>query len=434
MMLFWFFAAVLTLIALLIVLPPLFGRGRESGLARSEVIRTLYQDKLAELEQDLKNDVITSEQYENARRDLQRSLLAELNEEQTPQAAVHTASKSTWLIGLIALGLPLLTTGLYIKFNTGFESLSMDPAKLAAQQQQQQQQQQQPSQQQPTSSMEQAITSIKARLKENPGDLEGWSILGHAYASLQRFEDASQAYERANSLSNFSNPKLLVSQAETMALSQGRVISDKGVELINKALSIQSDNPFGLWLAGWAAYQRESYPNAVQYWERLLPVASKVSPELGKQLPQYIADAKQRAGINTVEPMLPQTQKPQVAEAQTAAGPTVSAAVTLNPELAAKASPEDTLFIYARAAQGPRMPLSLARHQVKDLPVEVTLDDSMSMMPAMKLSNFPKVVIIARVSKSGNAMPQTGDLIGSSETVTTASNPKVSITIDGVVP
>jgi cytochrome c-type biogenesis protein CcmH len=176
-------------------------------------------------------------------------------------------------------------------------------------------------------------------------------------------------------------------------------------------------------MAGTAAFGRKEFQRAIGYWEKLQSRADPDS-ELARTMASNIEEARQLAGIKA------ETKAKKPAPAAVAS---VQGTVSLSPAQAGKAAPSDTVFIFARAVEGPRMPLAIVRHQVKDLPLTFSLDDTQAMSPAMKLSNFTEVVIGARVSKSGNATPQSGDFQGTSQTVKVGSK-NVAIVIDSVIP
>ncbi|MGE5083332.1 MAG: c-type cytochrome biogenesis protein CcmI, partial [Acidobacteriota bacterium] len=170
------------------------------------------------------------------------------------------------------------------------------------------------------------------------------------------------------------------------------------------------------------------------YWERLRIAVPPESP-IGQQISKSIAEARQAAGMPAVadaSPMgKPQAPAKATAEAKTASGGKVSGTVSLNSKLAANAKPDDTVIVFARAAEGSKMPLAITRMQVKDLPAKFSLDDSMAMSPDATLSKFPEVVIAARVAKGGMGMPQAGDMEGFSKPVKTGTA-GISVEIDQV--
>jgi cytochrome c-type biogenesis protein CcmH len=225
-------------------------------------------------------------------------------------------------------------------------------------------------------------------------------------------------------------------------MTQERRLAGAPMKLIQRALAIDPKDVKALALAGSDAFDRKDYASAVSYWDRAVK-AGPPDPQFAKQLEAGLAEARQLAGMPAAPPEAAAPKAPSQAAREpegapmTAAaapsGATVKGRVELSASLVGKASPDDTLFVFARAAQGPRMPLALMKRTVKDLPLEFALDDSMAMMPNLKLSNFSSVVIGARVSKAGDAMPASGDLQGFSQPVKVGSA-GVDVRIDQVVP
>jgi cytochrome c-type biogenesis protein CcmH len=251
------------------------------------------------------------------------------------------------------------------------------------------------------------IGKLEQRLKEQPNDAEGWSMLARSYLVLERPADAVTAYKRAVALRG-DDPALLVDYADALAVASGRKLAGEPMALVNQALKIDPNNLKALALAGSAAFEQKDFAGAVRHWEHLAAAAPPGSDFLSR-VEAGIAEARQLGGL----PPAKVASAPAVA----AAGATVAGTVTLAASLRSQAAPDDTVFVYARAAEGPRMPLAIVRKQVKDLPFDFQLDDSSAMSPATKLSAFPRVVITARISKSGNAVPQPGDLAGQTEAV-----------------
>lgn len=234
-----------------------------------------------------------------------------------------------------------------------------------------------------------------------------------------------------------SNPGLLADYADALAMASGRNMAGKPYDLVKKALTIDPNHQKSLWLAATATYQAQDYKTTLEYWLTL----RKQFPEGSDnyvQMTRNIAEVKQFLGMS-VDDEVAIMQQAEAGTAPAAAGATagtaarVSGVVSLDPSMQDKVSPSDTLFVFARAASGPRMPLAIIRTSVADLPLEFTLDDSLAMNPQMKLSRFNEVVVGARVSKTGNAMPQSGDLSGQSDVVPLGSE-GLRITINGVVP
>jgi cytochrome c-type biogenesis protein CcmH len=267
------------------------------------------------------------------------------------------------------------------------------------------------------------IKALSARLEQNPNDGNGWAMLARSYAVLGRYNEALPAYEKAAGLIH-NDPVLLVDYADVLATVNGKNLQGKPLELIQRALLIDPTNIKGLNLIGTAAFQAGDYTHAVGYWEKLLKLLPPDSPN-AKQISASIANA--RARESGKQPQSLPSQGKATGDAQ------ISGVVRLSPALAGKVSPTDTVFVFAKAVSGPPMPIAVIRAQVKDLPQKFILDDTMAMMPTMKLSNFQVVVISAKVSKSGNATPQSGDLRGEVASVKVGTN-NVQLVIDKIVP
>ena len=260
---------------------------------------------------------------------------------------------------------------------------------------------------------------LAARLKEQPNDPDGWAMLGRSYAVLGDAQQALAAFKQAMA-QRPDDAALLADYADTLALINGRNLEGEPSRLIARALEIDPNNLKALSLAGTAAFLRKDYALALRHWEKMAQVAP--DSDFVRQIQGGIDEARRLAAAGGATGASPATAaqpaaKPQQAVRATPTGATVSGVVRLSASLAGKAAPEDTLFVYARAAQGPRMPLAILRKQVKDLPLTFTLDDSMAMSPAARLSSAQQVVVSARISKRGDATPQPGDLQGQSAPV-----------------
>jgi cytochrome c-type biogenesis protein CcmH len=355
--------------------------------------------------------------------DLEQELLYDLN---TDGPALREPRSGRWATLLIIPLLPLCAVLLYQQIGS---------VELIDQLQQARTSQPQPAQQQSQSeaSIDEMVAKLAARLQQQPDDLKGWVMLARTYTILKRYSEAETAYENVLRLGG-ENAGVLTDYADAMAMANGGKFTDQTGALLTRALELDPGNVKGLWLAGHWKNQSGAYAEAVHYWQQ---AAAKLPPgsEDAAVIAQQISEVQGQLGISAAPaPAMATTTAAAGTTAASAKGATLSVHVTLAPELATVAAAEDTVFIFARATQGPRMPLAIVRKQVKDLPVTVTLDDSQAMMPAMKLSNFEQVVVGARISKSGNAMPQSGDLQGSISPVATQTSEKIQITINSNVP
>ena len=255
---------------------------------------------------------------------------------------------------------------------------------------------------------------LSARLKDKPDDVEGWSMLARSYSVLGRHADALKAYEKASSLRK-DDPTLLADYADSLAVNSNNSLDGEPMKLVERALKLDPKNLKALYLAGTYAFNKQDYKSAIKTWETLAQVGPPGNVFV-REVEPAIAEARKLAGLPAAA--APLDAAPQAVAAPLAIGAgMVSGTVTLTAALAKQAQPDDTLFVFARAAEGSRMPLAILRKQVKDLPITFTLDDSMAMSPATALSSVSQVIVGARISKSGNAMPQAGDLSGQSAPV-----------------
>ena len=259
---------------------------------------------------------------------------------------------------------------------------------------------------------------LTARLKDQPDDAEGWAMLGRSYTVLGRHPEALPAYERAVAL-RADDAQLLADYADSLAVKNKRVLAGEPMKWVEKALKIDPRNVKALALAGTNAFDRKDYAGAVKYWEQVVQFGPTDSNYV-QQVQASLAEARELGGLPPV------AGKPAGVSASTGPAPQaqpaqpvvslsnkqVSGTVSLAPARAKQAGPEDTLFVFARGPDGKGMPLAILRKKVKDLPLQFTLDDSTAMSPAAKISGVSSVVVSARISKTGEAFPQAGDLSG----------------------
>ncbi|MBL8300298.1 MAG: hypothetical protein JNN30_18335 [Rhodanobacteraceae bacterium] len=403
-------AALMLLAALAILLLPLL-RGRAA--APSAAKRRALDDALAA-------GVITAEEH--------LVKLSALEQQATAAMPPRTHAAFNSALAILLL-LPAAAIGLYTQLGN---VKAMDPATMAAAA---------AMNGAPGPDMDAAVKGLADKLALNPDDVEGWMLLGRAYKSMERFTEArdalKNAYDRAR-----ENRDVQVDYAEALALaSTGRRIEGQARELLEAVLKAEPDHQRGLWLLGIADYQQQRYAQATAHWERLRTLLPPESDARGS-LDRQIADARQRAGLDET------TAAPVAAVENTPAAPPATAEVpakndstialnvevSLAPALRDRAPAGASVFVFARAAAGPPMPLAVQRLTLADLPAKVVLTEAMGMLPNMKLSQFPQVVVGARISASGNAKAQSGDLQKLSAPVAVDSKTPVTLVIDEVVP
>ena len=411
-MMFWICAAGLVALALLFVLVPLLRRRTEARLVDSAGSNlSVLRDQVAELDAELAAGSIGAEQHGLARGELERRALEEAGAADTP--AAPGARGTAWVLGV---AIPAFAIGVYLAIGNpgGIVGTGSPVADEQAQV--------------TPGQVEEMVARLAQNLEKNPGNPEGWTLLGRTYGALGRFGDSARAYARASALLP-RDAQLLADHADALAMAQGRKVGGESLRLIQEALKLDPDNLKALALAGSEAFERRDFKAATDFWQRAARAAPPGS-ELAQAIEANIAEART---LGNIAP--PVAAGPAAAQGSpgSAAGATVGGRVTLSPALAAKVAPTDTLFVFARAAAGPRMPLAILRRSAGDLPTSFRLDDSMAMAPEMKLSNFGSVVIGARVSKSGNAAPQSGDLQGQSAPIKVGGG-DIEIVIDQVVP
>jgi len=444
---FWIVAGVFIVAALMFVLPTLIKsrHGKITTLERQTANIAIYRDQIAELNTDLSNDVLSKEQFEKSKQELQKRMLQDVNISSTrPDThALPNNTRSFVTAIIIVLAIPLTAVSLYMA--VGDTRGLLPQSQLAnATQFHSENMAEMP---QGHAEIKSVVDNLVARLQDNPEDIEGWVMLGRTYAILGQFQQASATYAKLVEMIP-DNAQLLSDYADVLAMTNNGSLVGKPEELIMQALSFDPDYPKALALAGTVEFEKENYEQAVGFWQRLLALIPQDS-ELATSVDSSIKQAKALAtkgGKEDHPVQLAQNSKissdlpHDVASADEAivatnavAASKISGKVIINSDLAGKVSATDVLFVFARAKTGPKMPLAILRLSANDLPAVFSLDDNMAMTPTMKMSSFPEVVIGARVSKSGQAVPVSGDLEGFSQPVKLGDK-DVLITIDQVVP
>lgn len=447
MIIFWILAAGLLGLASLFVALPLLKRPSPTDAPRQDELNLqVFRQRLAELGGDLAAGFLDQGQYDAARRDLERELLYDLDGELArDKAAAPTKPTATGArYPGLALALVLFVCAgavlMYLRIGEReiiprIEAMSavMNPHEGSAAGK-------------GAAPLDVLVEGLAERMEKNPDDIGGWLMLGRTYFALGQAPKALEAMERAYKLAP-NEPDVVLAYAQALASNNGNRLAGRPAELIQTVLGKEPGNPTARWLDGMLAYQQARFTDAAGTWQGLLKDMDPAGEE-AQQLRQLIGQARTRAGLPNTEASpgialaqatseAPSGNGSTSAESQSksaTAGGQIQVAVSLDPSLAAQAAPGETVFVYARAAAGPPMPLAAQRLRVSDLPATVTLDDSMAVMPTMRLSTFPQVVVGARVSKSGQATPQSGDLEGQSAPIAVAETPQVSVTIDRTRP
>ncbi|MCH9696977.1 MAG: c-type cytochrome biogenesis protein CcmI [Gammaproteobacteria bacterium] len=426
---FWVCAGVITLVTMLVLVIPVLRSHNTSSAEtdRSDLNIGLIKDRLSELELEFQQQRIDKEHYSRLKDELQLALAKDLETTDQTSTNHRPADQGKLSAVIIVLLVPFITIGLYLYF--GEVSVLGEPAVSSANTR--------PvngSAQQPPASVESMVAGLARRLQDNPDDAQGWSMLGRSYMVMGRYQEASDAYEQLHRLTG-DNPSVLLQHAQAIVLVNNGSWNKESIAKLKKALQLEPQNTVALSLSGLLAARQGNSQLAVKQWRKAQQTLQPNTPEF-KQLETMIAsipgnavsetDSIQSTARNTAsDPVLP-------SQAQNS-DRSIQVKVNISPELMSKTSADQTIFIFAQALSGPPMPIAVVRKAVSELPVVVTLDDTMAMMPTRKLSSFEQVRIAARISQSGSAMPAAGDLEGKVEPVNLATTRSVSVTINRVL-
>jgi cytochrome c-type biogenesis protein CcmH len=289
MILFWLICAGLVAIALAFVLPTLLQRataGDDSDKERANV--EVYRDQLSELDADLANGIVSPEQYRQDRDEIERRLLDDVgttseasNQKPKPAAAGRGA------VYALSFGVPVVAVVLYLLVGNSAALSGVPPQALTASGGQ-------PDGQMSQQGIEANVTALAKRLEQNPGDADGWAMLGRSYVSLERYGDASNAYAKAAELKK-DDADILTEYAFALAMTNDRKLEGRPAELIKQALRIAPENPKVLQLAGTAEFEAKNYKQAIVYWQKLLEMTAD-NPELAQSISKRIDQAKSLAG------------------------------------------------------------------------------------------------------------------------------------------
>lgn len=383
---FWIAAGALLAVTLGLLLPALLRPPRTPATAapRSRANLDILREQLAALDAERAAGTLDADSHARSRAEIERRAL----DEETSDAVAGPPPSPRAPKTAIALGLLLPAMALLLYGALGNRDALVPGADKPA-----------------AAAMSEAdvvamVEQLAKRMETmggQPQELEGWVLLARSYSALQRHDEADHAWQRAIALAP-NEAQLYADRADTLAMKQGRRLEGEPTALLEHALKLEPNNLKALVLAGSAAVERNDLRRAVTYWS-LARANVPAGGEIANNLDASLTELHARLGDAPAS-------APMAASVAS-----ISGKVSLAPALAAQVAPEDTVFVYARAAEGPRMPLAVRRLRVADLPQDFTLDDSMAMSPEFKLSGFPRVVVGARISKTGQALPQAGDLV-----------------------
>ena len=373
-------AALLLILVLVLLLRPLFFPEKESATSRRQMNAAIYREELDRLEADRLAGRVDSDNYEQTHAEMRQRLFQDTDE--ADDLAVLGSTKKT-IIG-ICLFVVLLSVGFYFYLGDASRIAEKSAEKPMTQE-----------------SVEKMIVEFAAKMEKEPDNLKGWAMLARSYRILGRNAEAANAYARAGSFIN-SDPQLLADYADVLAANANGNFAGKPQQLINKALALDPNNLLALWLSGTAAFNAQNYKVAVQSWEKLA-VQLPPDTEEARAITASIAEARNKGGLAPARAPMISNQG-------------VSGQVGISSAIQSKVNAGDTLMVIARKP-GERMPVAVLKTAVTAFPISFVLNDSLAMSPTALISQLPEVSVEVRISKTGMAMPESGDLISAPQTI-----------------
>ncbi|MDO8466084.1 MAG: c-type cytochrome biogenesis protein CcmI [Gallionella sp.] len=423
MTLFWIICAVLLIVALPFVVLPLWRNiiGNGSTEAKKEIQRDaanleILRDQSAELEADLRDGLLAQDAYEQGKRELQARLLEEVVITAQPTRLPRRPARIVAIV--LAVLLPLFSVPLYLTLGNTNALLPQPDAAVGGDF--------------GIIRSEAKLQEIEKKLAQQPENPDGWMVLARSYTELQRFPDAVRAYAQLVKLVP-GEAHIWANYADVYAMNNNQSLLGEPTLFLAKALELDANNPMALALSGSAAMERGDYAAAITHWTKLTDLMPPDNQEL-KMIRDGIQQARnflalQKGGKEKLAKLPAGKGSGKVADNPAS---TITGRVSLSPALGGKAVPTDTVFIFARDAEGSKTVIAALRKEVKDLPLQFAFDDSMVIQPKVKLSGFGKIEVVARISKSGNPIGQPGDMQGSTGIVKPGAK-GLNIAIDTVI-
>lgn len=399
-----FLSLALTLVAgvLLVLCRALWRASRQQHQVAVDPARAnaeVYREQLAELEREYAQGTLSAQSYQQTRDELTRRLLEDVQSPRVPGVAAVVMAPSRWVRTTLASFVVVIPVATLLAYGVLGQPAGLDPAALA---------QSEPHEAVDPKKMAEMVEKLERRLLEDPNQLQGWVMLGRVRRAMGQFEAAGQAYAKALALS--SDDDVAIERAEVLAQAKQGSFEGEPWKIIEAVLRANPDQLSALLLAGSAAYSEGRYEHALKHWQRARTLMAADAPDL-PPLEEALAQVRGKLGLAaSAAPATPQvSQAPATTASPSASASRITGVVQLAASVKAKVAPTDTVFIYATPADGTRMPLAIVRTTVAALPYAFTLDDSSAMTQA-NLSSVAQVTLRARISKTGEARAQPGDL------------------------
>lgn len=416
MLIFFLLAAGLVVLVLALMLPAMVRNRASAAPDRNELNLAIVREQLAEVESRLERGEIGDQEWRDERERLERDLAVAL------QSDAKSGNRGQWLMWPLAAALPVAAGAMYITLGTPVALQPPPPSQVVAGNAQQ-------SPQSPHSpDMRDVIDRITQRVEQQPDDAEAWFMLGRAYMNISEFDKAAQALRRSHDVVP-DNTEVMVRLADALAMTRNGEMRGEPTQLLARTLDLDPQHPQALWMMGLAKRDLGDYAGAIISWEKLVEQLQS-DPRSQQEVRQLIAQAQ--TAITAQGGSAPQA--PATAVEQTPDGSSLTVSVSLGDGVPSDMDPRTAVFVYARAMQGPPMPLAVVRRTVGDLPFSVTLSESDAMMAGMGLGSAEQLVVGARISYSGQAIAQSGDIMGEVDGVDHRAVASVSVALTDTVP
>lgn len=434
----WLLTLVLILLALVFIWWPLWRRRQSDRVAldRNQQNINIFKGRMAELKEEFEEGNLEQATFDELQKELEQNLLGEVDEK---PVATMSSGRALWAPISLSLMVPVAAFVMYLQWGAS-DRLALPPEPEQAANH--------PSSNHNDQSMAVQVEKLRSRLESTPDDAQGWFTLGRTYLALEQFQEAHDAFATVTQIVG-EHAEILSQQAHSLYMLYGHQMSADVQALIDRSLELDAEDPGTLGLLGIYAYETGRYVEAIETWQSII---DSERPNVNRQGMQSAIDQAlqqlAQQGIDYQPTAVADGRADDSADnnsdnnsdnnadnnADNPALASLRVEVTLSPELVGRTQPNQVVFIYAQAAQGPRMPLAVAKMKVSDLPARVTLDDSMAMGPMAKLSSVDQVQIKATVTQSGTPGAKSGDLLGTFGPVVVAGHDSlIQINIDQIV-
>lgn len=412
---------ILILIAIIFIVPTLRKKNYAFSDEYDDLNVDIAKDRLKEIKFQFEAGEINQQTYQQLHDELESTLALDLSNDAQPQSresSQSSISTNKLLPVLLTIFIPVASAALYYQLGdfAAATGTRIEATVIPA------------SDDRPEMTIEDAVAKLEQRLAEEPENPEGWFMLAKTYMTMNQYHKAVSSYEKVIEQVG-EEPEVLVRYADALAMTEGGRLTGVAKPIVDKVIVLMPDSPTVLWMAGTAENQQKNFSKALTYWYKLRPMLIQDASTLA-QLDQLISGAESQLSADEVTQL--KNTAPVVEAKVVTNAAEIIVTVELDSTLKDKVSANDTLFIFAKAVQGPPMPLAAVKKTAADLPITVSLNDAMAMMPQMKLSSFEQVKISAVISKSGQPGAQPGDLFAEVSPVNVKSQEKVKLVINQV--